>query len=44
MIKRAIDACQNENGEFDVENVVAMLVAEDSHVTNNPPKKVHTWF
>lgn len=40
VIKRAIDACQDENGQFNVENVVAMLVAEDSQVTNSPPKKV----
>ncbi|XP_052060028.1 ubiquitin carboxyl-terminal hydrolase 25-like isoform X2 [Mytilus californianus] len=39
VIKRAIDACQDENGQFNVENVVAMLVAEDSQVTNSPPKK-----
>lgn len=40
MIKRAIDACLDENGKFDIENVVSMLVAEDSQVTNKPPQKV----
>ena len=40
VIKRAITACQDENGKFDIENVVAMLVAEDSHVNNSPSKKV----
>lgn len=39
VIRMAINACQDEHGKFDVENVVAMLVAEDSHVNNSPPKK-----